>query len=107
MGAACNYCPTLIRSENSTRSMLTASGALYQHGLPIKWDAVVAEGEVLTDLPVYPWNHSASHWYESRIAKGWRSRRFGHHELLGQRSYLEGVMAQNWIINECIVCYLM
>ncbi|KAM3080300.1 hypothetical protein ACMFMG_005261 [Clarireedia jacksonii] len=41
--------------------------------------------EVLTDLPRYPWNHSNSYWYESRVSKAWRPRRFGHHELLGLR----------------------
>jgi acyl transferase domain-containing protein/SAM-dependent methyltransferase len=85
MGVTFNYCPTLIRHSHSTHSMLTALGTLYQHGFNINWDALVAEGEVLTDLPVYPWNHSASHWYESRLAKAWRLRRFGHHELLGLR----------------------
>ena len=85
MGAACNYCPTLIRSAHGTHSMLTAFGTLYQHGVAIKWDGLVPEGDVLTDLPIYPWNHSASYWYESRVAKAWRSRRFGHHEVLGLR----------------------
>jgi acyl transferase domain-containing protein/SAM-dependent methyltransferase/NAD(P)-dependent dehydrogenase (short-subunit alcohol dehydrogenase family)/aryl carrier-like protein len=84
-GVSNKYCPTLIRSSHSTGSMLTAFGTLYQHGIPVKWDGVILDGEVVTDLPVYPWNHSASHWYESRASQGWRLRKFGHHELLGLR----------------------
>ncbi|CRG83422.1 hypothetical protein PISL3812_00773 [Talaromyces islandicus] len=85
VGVSNNYCPTLIRSSHSTRSVLTAFGTLYQHDIPIKWDTIIPDGEVVTDLPVYPWNHSAQHWYESRTSQEWRMRKFGHHELLGLR----------------------
>lgn len=45
--------------------------------------------EVLTDLPVYPWQHDVSHWVENRALKEWRTRSFAPHELLGSR-ILEG-----------------
>jgi acyl transferase domain-containing protein/SAM-dependent methyltransferase len=80
-----NYCPTLLRSSNSTQNILKTFGTLYQHGLELNWNGVIAEGEVLTDLPIYPWDHSSSYWYESRLAEAWRSRKFGHHELVGLR----------------------
>ncbi|KAF2792570.1 KR domain-containing protein [Melanomma pulvis-pyrius CBS 109.77] len=79
------YCPTLIRHSNSTQSMLTAFGTLYQNGLPLKWQSLIPDATVLSDLPVYPWDHTKSYWYESRVSKAWRLRKFGHHELLGLR----------------------
>ncbi|KAJ8063293.1 hypothetical protein OCU04_008523 [Sclerotinia nivalis] len=85
IGAAYTYFPTLVRSSHSTRSILAAFGMLYQHGFVIDWHGLIPEAEMLTDLPPYPWNHATSYWYESRVTKAWRSRIFGHHELLGLR----------------------
>ena len=85
MGTTCNYCATLERYSHGARNILSAFGMLYQYGVDVKWSDLFPEEEVLTDLPTYPWNHSTSYWYESRIAKAWRSRLYGHHELLGLR----------------------
>ncbi len=40
-------------------------------------------GMTLHDLPRYPWNHSETYWYESRLSKEWRYRQCAHHDLLG------------------------
>ena len=42
-----------------------------------------AEGNVLTDLPAYPWTHRSSLWDESRVSKNHRFRKFPRHDLLG------------------------
>lgn len=39
----------------------------------------------LRSMPGYAWDHSQTFWAESRISKAMRSRRRGHHELLGVR----------------------
>ncbi|KAB8291743.1 hypothetical protein EYC80_006538 [Monilinia laxa] len=80
-GVACNYCSTLVRSSHSTSSKGTRT--LFQHSVSIKWNSLTQEGEILTGLLRYTWNHSTLYWYESRVGKAWRSRRFSHHELLG------------------------
>lgn len=85
LGVACNYCATLKRYSHSTQNILSAFGMLYQYGVDVDWSKLVPDGELLTNLPTYPWNHSTSYWYESRLAKAWRARPFGHHELLGLR----------------------
>ncbi|KAI9699569.1 MAG: Type I Iterative PKS [Bogoriella megaspora] len=85
MGAPYNYCPTLTRYSNSTNDVLAAFGTLYQQGLKIDDSPFFPDGEVLTDLPVYPWDHSTPYWYESRTSNAWRLRRFGHHQILGLR----------------------
>ena len=85
MGVTCKYCATISRYSHSTQNILSTFGTLYQYGVHIDWSNLIPEGEMLTDLPPYPWDHSISYWYESRLAKAWRSRLFGHHELLGLR----------------------
>ena len=42
-----------------------------------------AEGNVLTDLPAYPWTHRYALWDESRVSKNHRFRKFPRHDLLG------------------------
>ena len=85
VGATFNYCATMKRFAHSTHSIFSALGMLYQHGVQINWDNLIPAGETLTDIPRYPWNHTIPYWYESRLAKAWRSRLFGHHEILGLR----------------------
>ena len=81
----CTYVPTMLRSAQSTHTFLSAIGQLYQQGVDIDFQGLQPSGKVLSDLPTYPWDHSASFWYESRVSKDWRFRSFGHHALLGQR----------------------
>ena len=85
IGADYNYCTTLTRGSHSTKSLLTAFGTLYQRGIAVQWEKLIPQGEVLTDLPNYPWKHSTPYWYESRLSRAWRKRSTGHHELLGLR----------------------
>ncbi|KAF2016801.1 ketoacyl-synt-domain-containing protein, partial [Aaosphaeria arxii CBS 175.79] len=79
------YCSTLNRHSSGMHRLLTALGTLFQHGIDINWDRIIPKRSVLTDISPYPWNHSKRFWYESRLSKSWKSRRFGHHELLGLR----------------------
>ncbi len=73
VGVTCKYCATLSRYSHSTQNILSTFGTLYQYSVHIDWRNLVSEGEMLTDLPPYPWDHSISYWYESRLAKAWRS----------------------------------
>lgn len=81
----CNYIPTMVRSRNCSESLLSALGQLFQQGAAVDFKAIIPRGEVVYDLPAYPWDHSQSHWAESRVSKHWRFRPYGHHALLGQR----------------------
>lgn len=85
MGLKCQYIPTMIRDEDCQKSLLSAFGQLYQTGIPIDLAALIPRSKVLSDLPAYPWDHGPGFWYESRISKDWRLRKFGHHPLLGIR----------------------
>ena len=85
LGLACPYIPSMLRDADCEQTLLSAFGQLYQSGASIKFDELVPQGRVLTDLPVYPWDHSTSYWYELLASRDWRFRKHGHHGLLGLR----------------------
>uniref|UniRef100_A0A0B7KHN6 Uncharacterized protein n=1 Tax=Bionectria ochroleuca TaxID=29856 RepID=A0A0B7KHN6_BIOOC len=94
------YVPTLIRSENESKALLTTAGQLFSQGQRLRFDAINPIGRVLPTLPTYPWNHSTSYWYESRVSREYRGRRFAHHPIIGSRvaeaSSLEPLW-RNWL----------
>ena len=78
------YVPTMLRSSQCDSTFLAAIGQLYQQGMKVNFASIVNPAKILVDLPAYPWDHTASYWYESRVSKDWRFRTFGHHVILGQ-----------------------
>ncbi|RAH40505.1 type I polyketide synthase [Aspergillus brunneoviolaceus CBS 621.78] len=85
------YIPLLRRGRSAVDCVMHGAGRLHCSGYPIDLLSVNNGGElepqhnrrVLVNLPEYPFNHSKTYWFESRISKGYRFRRFGHTELLG------------------------
>ena len=51
---------------------------------------------MIPDLPSYPWDHSESYWYESRLSKDWRFREHGYHGLLGLRVGQSTTFEPSW-----------
>ncbi|KAI0382924.1 KR domain-containing protein [Hypomontagnella monticulosa] len=93
------YVPTMIRSKNCTGSLLAALGQLFQHGVGLRLEDspdIIPNGNVLTNLPLYQWDHSARYWYENRISRDWRFRQYGHHSLLGQQIPQIGSAEPQW-----------
>lgn len=83
----CNYTPCQIRHQDSTVSFLSAVGKMYQEAVPLAAKVLFPEDhQALCGLPTYPWDHSGSYWYESRLSSSWRQRQFPHHSLLGERT---------------------
>lgn len=92
-----HYFTTCRRGADDYESMLNTAGEMIAAGSPLDLRAVNATdvcigstwkheyGNVLTDLPSYQWNHTASFWSESRVSKNMRFRAFPRHELLGSR----------------------
>ncbi|KAL8791591.1 MAG: hypothetical protein Q9195_005796 [Heterodermia aff. obscurata] len=91
-----SYVSTMKRYADSEHELLSAIGEIWQHGLKIKWEHLAPQGEVLTDLPTYSWDHSGSHWYEGHISQQWRFRKFGHHSLLGLHVLETTCLAPCW-----------
>lgn len=91
------YFHTCKRDTDDFESILESIGKMHAAGIPLELRAVNAKevyqndmwgyksGDVLTDLPSYPWNHSSSFWSESRLSRNTRFRAFPRHELLGSR----------------------
>ncbi|RFU76193.1 polyketide synthase [Trichoderma arundinaceum] len=90
------YIPTLIRNESGPKSMLSALGRLYQEAVPVNIAATTPGRTVLTDLPNYAWQHDTAYWYESRVSRDWRLRKFPPHELLGNRILESDDLEPSW-----------
>ncbi|KAM5372640.1 hypothetical protein ACJZ2D_007414 [Fusarium nematophilum] len=85
----CHYVAAQSRGKDSFAAFLTAVGKLYQEGVEMDLKPLFSSGKAISGLPTYPWDHKESYWFESRISKAWRSRRYPDHCLLGSR-ILEG-----------------
>lgn len=82
-----NYVSTQKRGADSQTAMLEALGRLYQLAVPIDFRHLFPNGKALAGLPTYPWDHTGpSFWYETRVSKASRFRKYPRHYLLGLRS---------------------
>lgn len=103
-----SYFGSCFRNKPDLECLLETVGLMVNSGLPVLTKAVnsteVLVGhsvkqrpcQVLTDLPKYPWDHSVSHWAESRVSKNQRFRKFPRHQLLGARSNSDTPLCLNW-----------
>ncbi|KAK5055904.1 hypothetical protein LTR84_012454 [Exophiala bonariae] len=88
-----SYSCTLVRTKDAHQAVLEALGNLWEQGISVNMDKVIAlrpesssaRRRPLTDLPPYPWEHSSTHWFESRLSKDYRLRQHRPHDLLGLR----------------------
>ncbi|UKZ81348.1 putative PKS-like protein biosynthetic cluster [Trichoderma virens FT-333] len=96
MSHTSTYIPTLIRDENGPKSILSSLGRLYQEAVPVNIAATTVGRTVLTDLPNYAWQHDTVCWYESRVSREWRLRKFPPHELLGNRILESDDLEPSW-----------
>lgn len=83
-----SYGTCLSRGENAVRTMQILACSLLSKGYPVDLGAVNFPQKnqalrVIHDLPSYPWNHSVSHWLESRLNREYRHRKNPRHDLLG------------------------
>ncbi|PBP26113.1 polyketide synthase [Diplocarpon rosae] len=77
------YLSTLSRGIDAVESLLDFAGNAFIHGVPIDLSRVNGNGNLINDLPSYPWNHTRKFWSESRISKTNRLRRAPRGSLLG------------------------
>ncbi|PGH15529.1 hypothetical protein AJ79_02311 [Helicocarpus griseus UAMH5409] len=84
-GRSAEYVATLVRGNKSDESLLRTAGNLWLAGVDVDLSAVNQPGNLLTDLPTYPWHYDGEYWFENRLSRHWRLRKFDHHELLGAR----------------------
>jgi acyl transferase domain-containing protein len=80
------YVSCLQRDAHANKTLLTALGTLWQHGVNLDLHRLTNPSntaKVLTDVPSYPWNRDGPHIFHNRIIQMWRYPKFPHHELLG------------------------
>ena len=98
------YFPCCIRGRPTFDSLLEAVGALLGHRIELDLDKINnAEDDpnaplprVLADLPTYPWDHSASFWFESDVSKAVRFRKHRRHLILGSRALDDSELSPCW-----------
>lgn len=83
-----SYASALVRNKHALHSVLELTGKLFESGCGIQFEQVLAlhkakRWTTIGDLSPYPWDHSLSYWYESRLSRDHRLRKFPYHDLLG------------------------
>lgn len=113
---AIGYFDSCVRGKDDVESLLHSAGAMIAQGMPLNTSNInacqirnasgytSAIGKVLTDIPSYSWDHSTPFWYESRVSRNVRFRKFVRHQLLGSR-YLDDVPSRPcwralWMLGE-------
>lgn len=84
-GSKASYVSTMTRYRNCSETFISALGSLWSLQVPLALEVLFPSGSCLTDLPPYPWDHEESYWYESRLSKEFRHRKYSHCDLLGSR----------------------
>ncbi|KAJ5266789.1 polyketide synthase [Penicillium angulare] len=88
------YLGSLKRGENDCLSILTLAGQLFLKGAPVNLAAVNAtdsnghltHGYPCIDLPGYQYDYGKTPiYYENRVSREFRLRKFPRHDLLGSR----------------------
>lgn len=83
-----SYASALVRNKHALQSVLELTGKLFEVGCGIQFEQALAlyknkRWTTIGDLSPYPWDHSLSYWYESRLSRDHRLRQFPYHDLLG------------------------
>ena len=102
-GNSIGYNSILRNSTSASNTTLDLVGHLYALGVKVGLRQVndpelvsTPSRLILADLPEYPFNHSQSYWYESRISKSYRLRSHGPNELLDTRSTDWNSLDKRW-----------
>ncbi|RJQ80838.1 acyltransferase domain-containing protein [Amycolatopsis panacis] len=86
---------TLRRNESERRSLLSALGSLYCHGLTVDWSRLYPEGDLVA-APTNPWRHRPL-WWRSRPGGGVvRAHDPRSHTLLGAEASVAGSTIRVW-----------
>ncbi|KAL5050179.1 hypothetical protein BDW71DRAFT_195088 [Aspergillus fruticulosus] len=78
------YITTLVRKANAYSSILHTAGRLFQLDASID-PSGLCPGNLLSDLPPYPWHHDGHFWSESPVTRNWRLHPHPHHDILGSQ----------------------
>jgi len=72
---------SLRRNMDENKTMLSSLGELYTFGYDVCWDSLYPSGNIIENMPTYPWDKER-HWQESSVSQSKRTQRNAH-PLLG------------------------
>ncbi|KAI0810057.1 polyketide synthase PksD [Xylaria sp. FL0064] len=88
-GKTITYLSMLSKFESPLKSSLDVVGQLFTHGHPVsvlsanQHDIKSRSFLFLVDTPGFPFNHSLTHWHETRLSRDWRFRQVVPRSILG------------------------
>jgi acyl transferase domain-containing protein len=102
------YFGSCFRNKPDLESILNSVGGMICSGVSIipaningkvsvhELQSTYEPGKVLVNVPSYQWDHSISHWGESRLSQNQRFREFPRHQLLGARKFNDTPLSMSW-----------
>lgn len=97
------YLSALSRKEDATKTLLNAVARAFELGALLDWQRLLnlkgesrAKGHVVPDLLSYPWDHRQRHWFESRLSRDHRFRKFPFHDLCGLLDVSSTILEPRW-----------
>ena len=103
--ASFHYSTALSRGKNGVHCLLNLMGNLFLHGHEVAFAKVNfvetanrsgKQGKLMTDLPPYPWTYDQVLFNESRSSRELRTRKHGHHDLLGIQAICGNGISTTW-----------
>ena len=97
-----SYMSALVRKNNSVSNILQSAAVMWERGCPVNihkansLSPIQSTPRVLSDLPSYSWDHSASYWHEPRTSREHRFRAFPYHDLLGVQDPSTTIEEPTW-----------
>jgi malonyl CoA-acyl carrier protein transacylase len=97
-----SYFGTLSRGTDDVVALFSTVGSMISARVPLTLDKCGALGlshttnQVLTDYPLYPWEHNTIHWAESRVSRAHRFRKHRRDMLLGARVSHDTPLSMCW-----------
>lgn len=100
-GTQISYLTGLVRKKSAVETTHSLVCELLRKGWPVNLSAVNLAGtersaRVLSDLPTYPWNHSARFWMEPRANRAWRRQVEPSHDILGRYQSTSDPFVPTW-----------
>lgn len=86
------YASLLLRNKPADATVLETVGKLFSQNFEVDLEKLAQADDfnsrepcIIIDLPQYSFNHSVMHWEDSSMSRAIRSRKHGHHPLLGSQ----------------------
>jgi acyl transferase domain-containing protein/NADPH:quinone reductase-like Zn-dependent oxidoreductase len=96
------YSSVLARKKDAIQTALALAGTLFVKGTPLNMGAInfpkplERPPQVLTDMPRYPWNHSASFYHESRLTQIHKFHNVPRNDIIGVLAPYSNDLEPTW-----------